>query len=111
MDDFISRFWEAFWLGQDPNDIVTQARKARAADPSGGGDLAAALGRITAKTSVVAFTGDMMFPPEECKLDAERIPKAQFKEIRSACGHLATFALTNEDRGAIDAVLREILAS
>lgn len=111
VDDFICRFWEAFWLPQDPNNIITQARKARDADPAAGGDLAVALHQITAKTFVVAFTGDPMFPPEECKLDAERIPHAQFREISSRFGHLATFALSEQDKQAIDNVLREVLAA
>ena len=111
VDDFICRFWEAFWLPQDPNNVITQARKARAADPAAGGDLAAALRRITAKTFVAAFTGDPMFPPEDCKLDAERIPGAQFRQIDSLCGHLATFGLFEQDRHAVDAFLRDVLAS
>ncbi len=110
-DDFVSRFWEAFWLPQDPNNLVVQARKACAADPSAGGDLAAALRRITAKTFVVAFSGDMMFPPEECKLDADRIAQAQFRVIQSLFGHLATFALSEQDKQAVDNVLLEALAT
>ena len=109
VDDFIARFWEAFWLPQDPNNVITQARKARAADPGAGGDLTTALSRITAKTFVVAFTGDPMFPPEECKLDAERISGAQFRQINTAFGHLATFALSAQDTQAVDNVLREVL--
>lgn len=111
VDDFIARFWEAFWLAQDPNNVITQARKARAADPGDGGDLATALSHITAKTYVVAMTGDPMFPPEECKFDAERIPNAQYREINTAFGHLATFALSQQDTLAIDNVLRELLAA
>lgn len=111
VNDFIARFWEAFWLPQDPNDIISQARKASAADPGNGNDLAATLSGITAKTYVIAFTGDPMFPPEDCRLDAERIPKAQFREIKSAFGHLATFALSEQDKQAVDNVLREALAA
>jgi homoserine O-acetyltransferase/O-succinyltransferase len=110
VDDFVSRFWEAFWLPKDANDIVLQARKARAADPAAGGDLANALSRITARAFVVAFTGDPMFPPEECKLDAERIPNGQYREIESDFGHLATFALSDKDKQGLDNVLRELLA-
>jgi len=111
VDDFVSRFWEAFWLPKDPNDVITQARKARMADPAAGGDLAEALGRITARAYVVAFTGDPMFPPEECRLDAKRIPNAQYREIKSDFGHLATFALSQQDVQALDDVLRELLAA
>lgn len=110
LDDFISRFWEAFWLPQDPNDLICQARKARAADPSGGGDLDAALGTISAQTLVIAFTGDPMFPPQEGKHDAERIPNARFTQIDSIFGHLATFGLSGDDVKAVDTALRELLA-
>jgi homoserine O-acetyltransferase len=111
LDDFISRFWEAFWLPQDPNDLICQARKARAADPSGGGDLDAALKTITAKTSVISFTGDPMFPPAEGKHDAERIPGATFHEVNSVFGHLATFGLSQDDVKAVDTILGALLAS
>jgi len=111
LDDFVTRMWQAFWLPQDPNDLLTQIRKTIAADPSSGGDLIAALGKITAKTLIAGFQGDPMFPPAECKRDAERIKGAQFKGFDSEFGHLATFALSDQDRESIDGVLREILAS
>lgn len=110
-DDFVARFWASFWLMYDPADVVTQSSKARAADPAAGGDLAEALGRITAKTAVVAFTGDHMFQPAECRRDAERIPGATFHEIDSAFGHLATFSLSAQDVKAVDHVLEELLAA
>lgn len=110
-DDFVSNFWEAFWLSQDPNNIICQARKGRAADPARGGDMAAALSQITAKTAVVAFTGDPMFPPAEGQFDAERIPNATFHIIESSFGHLATFSLSQDDVSAVDAILYDLLAS
>lgn len=111
IDDFISRFWEAFWLPQDPNDLIVQARKAKAADPSHGGDLTAALATITAKTKVIAFTGDPMFPPDEGKVDASKIPGATFVQIDSIYGHLATFQLSADDVKAVNVALTELLAS
>lgn len=59
----------------------------------------------------LGFTGDPMSPPEECTFDAERIPGAQFRQIKSAFGHLATFALSEEDTQAVDSALRELLAA
>jgi homoserine O-acetyltransferase/O-succinyltransferase len=108
--DAVSRFFEAFWLPHDPNDIVAQARKARAADPAAGGDMASALGRVSAKALVVAFSRDFMFPPEESKRDADRIPVSTFEEVQSVFGHLATFALSEQDVKAVDALLRKHLA-
>ncbi len=108
-NDFIVRFWEAFMLPQDPNDLVTQSRKTRAADPSAGGDLDTALQQIKAKMFVIAFNGDMMFPPEECQRDAQRIPNAQYREVNSISGHLTTFALTPQDKQAMDDILQQVL--
>lgn len=111
LEDFISRFWEAFWLPQDPNDLIVQARKARAADPAQGGDIAEALAKVTAKTTVIAFTGDPMFPPDEGKQDAAKVPGARFVQIDSDYGHLATFQLSADDVKAVNAALAELLAA
>jgi homoserine O-acetyltransferase len=72
--------------------------------------LAEALRRITARAFVVAFTGDTMFPPEDCKLDAERIPNGHYRQIESDFGHLATFGLSEQDKQALDNILREVLS-
>jgi len=111
VDDFIHSVFEGFTRLQDPSNFISVVRKTHAADPSSGGDLAAALSRITAKTFVFAFTGDPMFPADECKMDADRIPRAKFREIKSIGGHLATFALFEQDKQAVDDAIREALAS
>ncbi|MFN0069970.1 MAG: alpha/beta fold hydrolase [Chloroflexota bacterium] len=108
-DDFISRFWEAFWLPQDPGNLVLQSRKAQAADPARGGDLGEALSKITARMLVLAFTGDPMFPPDECAFDAQRIRQSNFREVQSDFGHLATFGLAQQDVQAVDGALRDLL--
>jgi pimeloyl-ACP methyl ester carboxylesterase len=54
---------------------------------------------------------DPIFPPEECKVDASWIRGAEFREIASAFGHLATFALNDRDNDVLDAVLRDLLAA
>ena len=74
--------------------------------------MAAALARIAAKAFVYAFAGDVMFPPQDCKLDAERIPGARFRELTTTrSGHLTTFGLFPEDKGAVDGAISEALAS
>jgi len=113
LEDSVSRFWEAFWLPQDPNNLLVQIRKALAADPSRntGGDMDAALKSVTSKTLVLAFTGDPMFTPEGSERIAARIPGAQYKKVNSVYGHLATFALSQDDVKQVDSALRELLAS
>jgi homoserine O-acetyltransferase/O-succinyltransferase len=108
--EFVAGFWEQFWLPQDPNDIVTQARKARASYPGPAGTpLAELLGAIRARTLVAAFTGDNLFPPAESQRIATLIPGAEFREIDSVFGHLATFGLAEQDVKAIDGVIRDAL--
>jgi homoserine O-acetyltransferase len=110
VNDFVRGFFEGFMVPQDPNNLVIQARKARTADPARGGDLQAALGRITAKALIVAFAGDMMFPPMDSQLHASWIAGARYREVTSASAHLTTFALFPEDREAVDAAIIEALA-
>lgn len=109
VDDFVRGFFEGFMVPQDPNNLILQARKARAADPAQGGDMAAALARITAKALVVAFTGDVMFPPQDCTQDADRIPGARYREITTPSGHLTTFGLFPADKQAVDEAIAEAL--
>jgi homoserine O-acetyltransferase len=110
VEDFVRGFFEGFMIGQDPNNLVCQARKARGADPGHGSGLEAALGRITAKTLIVAFTGDVMFGPDQSRRHAGMIPGAQFREVTTTSGHLTTFALFPEDRAAVDAAITDALA-
>ena len=96
----------------DPNNLLCQAAKWRSSDVSGsaGGDMDAALGRITAATTLVAFTGDLFFPPEDIKADADRIPGAKFRETGTVWGHFTMFNLREQDTAAIDAIYADVLA-
>ncbi|MER6944256.1 alpha/beta fold hydrolase [Nonomuraea sp. NPDC000554] len=110
VDGFVAGFWEGFWLPQDPNDVVVQARKARTAWPGADGEsLRDVLGRVKPKATVAALTGDNLFPPDECRQYAEWIPSAEFRQIDSIFGHLATFGLSEQDVKAIDDVIRHAL--
>ncbi len=97
----------------DPNNLFTQAAKWRSADisPNTGGDMDAALGRITATATLVAFTGDLFFPPEDIKADADRVPGAKYVETGSVWGHFTMFNLREQDTAGIDASYAEALAS
>jgi homoserine O-acetyltransferase/O-succinyltransferase len=112
LDDFKRGFLEAYFLPMDPNNLLCQARKWREADVSRhtNGDLAAALGRITASTIVTAVATDMFFPVEDCQQDATMIQGAEVRIIDSVWGHLAAFCVLEKDAQAIDAILRDALA-
>jgi homoserine O-acetyltransferase/O-succinyltransferase len=108
--EYVAGFWEAFWLAQDPQDVVAQARKARTSTlDEAGQPTAEILKAITAKTVVAACTGDNLFPPSESERLADAIPGAQYREIPSRFGHLATFGLSPADVAAIDGVIAEAL--
>jgi homoserine O-acetyltransferase/O-succinyltransferase len=110
VQEFVTGFWEGFWLPQDPRDVLVQARKARTSHPGpADATLDELLGTITARTTIAAFTGDNLFPPAESQRFADAIPGAAFTEIPSIFGHLATFGLSEQDVKAIDGVIRDAL--
>jgi len=111
LDAFVTNFWQRYWLAIDPAGVVYQVNKALAADPSGGGDMKEAMGRITAKTLVIGFGGDPMFNPEDGERYASMIPGATFERIPSPWGHLATFSLGQDDVAKVDEALRNLLNS
>ena len=111
LDDFVHRFWEAYFLPMDPNNLIWMGWKWRHGDVSAntGGDLSAALNRIKAKTTVVAFSDDMFFPPEDCHAEQKMIPDSKFTIVESLWAHFAMFCLDPTDREKIDACIADIL--
>jgi homoserine O-acetyltransferase len=112
LDDFLHRFWEAYFAPMDPNNLIWMGWKWRHGDVSRhtGGDLAAALSRIKAKTYVVPFSRDMFFPPDDCEAEQKLIPNSKFRVIDSLWAHFAMFCMTKSDRDQIDSCIRDLLA-
>lgn len=112
-DDFVTNFLNGYFGVMDPNDLLCMARKWQQGDVSRhtGGDLAAALGRIKAKTFVMPIDTDMFFPPADCEREQKLIPGSEFRPIRSIDGHLALFGADPGFAPQVDAHLRELLAS
>ena len=75
-----------------------------------GGDLAAALGRITAKTFVIPIDEDMFFPPRDCRAEQELVPGSELRIVEDVLGHLALFGVAPTYLPQIDRYLRELLA-
>jgi homoserine O-acetyltransferase len=73
------------------------------------GNLPEALGRISARTSVLAFSHDQLFPVADCEADARLIRGGELHVIESAWGHWG-FEMTAAARGALDEHLRVLLA-
>ena len=108
---FQTGLMEAYFGAMDPNDLLTMAWKWQRGDVSRhtGGDLAAALGRITAKVFNMPIDEDMFFPPRDCKAESDLVANAEFRVIKSPSGHLGLFGLEPEYMQQVDVLLGELL--
>lgn len=109
---FVSDFMVEYFRVMDPNALLTMAWKWQRGDVARntGGDLAAALGRIKAKTFVMPIDQDMFFPPIDCERECTLIPGAEFRQIKSIDGHLALFGADPGFMPQVDRHLSELLA-
>lgn len=113
MQEFVDGFMAGYFAPMDPNNLLAMAWKWQRGDVSRqtGGDLAAALGRIQAKTFVMPISHDMFFPPADCEAEQRLIPGSAFRPIYSIDGHLALFGTDAAALAQIDAHLKELLAT
>lgn len=113
LDDFIINFMFGFFGPMDPNDLLCMAWKWQHGDVSRmtGGDLAAALGRVKAKTFVMPISSDMFFPPADCERESRMIPGSEFRVLNSIDGHLALFGADAACMAQLDGYLKELLAT
>ena len=112
LEDFLHRFWKAYFAPMDPNNLIWMGWKWRHGDVSRhtGGDLASALGRIKAKTFVMPVSHDMFFPPADCQAEQQLIPDSEFRPLTSIDGHLGLFGTDAGMLAQLDANLKELLA-
>ena len=113
IDEFLTNFWEARYAAADANNLLSMLTTWRASDVSDtavhGGDLAAALGAITARTLVMPGRTDLYFPPEDNEIETAMIPDAECRVIPSDFGHAAGGGANQDDVEFLDAALRELL--
>ena len=112
MQAFLTDFLEPYFTAMDPNDLLTMAWKWQRGDVSRhtDGDLAAALGRITAKTFVMPISEDMFFPVRDCAAEQALIPGSELRVIDDVHGHLGLFAVDPGFIPQVDAALSDLLA-
>jgi homoserine O-acetyltransferase len=113
VEAFVDNFMTGYFAPMDPNDLLCMAWKWQRGDVSrhSGGDLAAALGRITAKTLVMPISHDLFFTVEDCRAEAELIPGAALKVLNSIDGHLALFGVDAGFLAQVDGELKDLLAT
>jgi len=111
LEDFLVGFWENWFLPMDPENLLCMLSKWQRGDSGdlAGGDLAKALGRIKAKTYVIAFEEDMFVPVRDCRAEQALIRGSELKILPSLWGHFAPVGLRAEDRNALDKVLNQLL--
>ncbi|ABM97375.1 alpha/beta fold hydrolase [Methylibium petroleiphilum] len=113
MPAFVDQFMTGYFAPMDPNDLLAMAWKWQRGDVARhtGGDLAAALGRIRARTFVMPISHDMFFPPADAERECRLVPGAEFRPIESIDGHLALFGTDPAAMAQIDRHLKELLAN
>jgi homoserine O-acetyltransferase/O-succinyltransferase len=112
VEAFVDNFMTGYFAPMDPNDLLCMAWKWQRGDVSrhAGGDLAAALGLIKARTLVMPISHDMFFTVEDCRAEAEMISGAELRPLASIDGHLALFGTDPEFLAQVDANLMALLA-
>ena len=102
VEDYVERSWLPAYRRHDPRDLLAMldvwlasdvAVAAGLHDPGepdpGDRALAAALDRITARTTVVAGRHDLYFSPEDCAAEAALVAGSRFELLESDLGHRA----------------------
>ncbi|MFD6531877.1 alpha/beta fold hydrolase [Streptomyces sp. NPDC060184] len=115
VDEFLAGFWEPNFAGQDTNDLLAMLWTWQHADVGAtggaGGDVAKALGTITARTLAMPAERDLYFPPEDEVRASAHIPDAEVRVIPGEWGHLAGSGANPDDVAFIGRSVRELLAS
>lgn len=108
----LSDFLDPLFMSMDPNTLLNNAWKWQRGDVSRhtGGDLAAALGRVTATTFVMPVSEDMFFPVRDCAAEQELIPGSELRVIDDDAGHLGLFNISPDYMSQIDANLTDLFS-
>lgn len=110
--EFLTGFLVPAFTAHDPNNLLTQSWAWQRGDVARhtDGDLAAALGRITAKVYVLPIDEDQLFPPRDCAPEQQLIKNSELRVINDVLGHLALFAVSPTYMPQIDQALSDLLA-
>lgn len=111
-DAVLDEFLDPLFLSMDPNTLLHNAWKWQRGDVSRhtDGDLAAALGRVTATTFVMPISEDMFFPVRDCAAEQELIPGSELRVVEDIAGHFGLFNLSADYMPQIDANLTELFS-
>ncbi len=112
VEQHVREQWLPHYRRHDPRDLIAMLDTWLNHDVAGGGDLAAALGRIEARTAVVAGSHDLYFPVDDLAAEARCIPGARLHRIDSPLGHRAGNPHSNpNEQQLLRHVVDQLLAS
>ncbi len=110
LEAYLEGAWLPAYRRHDPHNLLAMLDTWLANDVAVaagcGADLAAALGRVRARTTLLAGSHDLYFTPEDIAAEAALIPAARFGLIASDLGHRAG---NPRDAPAEQAVIRQAL--
>jgi homoserine O-acetyltransferase len=98
VEAYVEEAWLPAYRRHDPHDLLAMldvwlandvAAAAGIASGDAEADLAEALGRIRARSAVIAGRHDLYFTPEDCAAEAALIQGAHFEVLESDLGHRA----------------------
>lgn len=113
MEDFLTDFWEGWFLKRDANNLLAQIWTGQHADISANeiyqGDLDRALGSIQADAIIMPASSDLYFPIADAAEEAKRIPGAELRVLETDWGHVAGEGLNEADTAALEQSISDLL--
>ncbi|MEO1551021.1 MAG: alpha/beta fold hydrolase, partial [Pseudomonadota bacterium] len=110
LEAWLSGYWDALFEARHAGDLTAMVKTWLAHDVADGGDLGAALARISAVTSVATADTDLYFTPRDCAADAALIPQARYQTLETKWGHMTGAGQSEADTAQIDTLLKALLA-
>jgi homoserine O-acetyltransferase len=113
LEDLLT-WWEDDHLAWDANDLLAMMAAWEDGDISNNpryqGDMAAALGSITARSLIMPCATDLYFTPEDNAIEVAQMPQADLRVIDSVWGHYAGGPGRNPEATAmIEGAIAELL--
>jgi homoserine O-acetyltransferase/O-succinyltransferase len=116
LEDYLVRAWEGNFLRRSAEDLLSMIDTWYHSDisdnPIYGGDLAKALGAITARAVVMPSTTDLYFTLADSEAEARLMPNAELRCIPSIWGHRAGNPVQcAEDEAVLRSAVLDLLAT
>lgn len=113
LKDFVTGFWEGFFLAKDANCLLSMAWAWQHSDlgmtTGCDGDRKKALKRINAKAIILPGETDLYFTVDDIKRESDLIENAELRPIPSIYGHFAGIGFNDTDTKFIDQAIGELL--